>query len=252
MDINRKTPGKYVHSWWNDNDKSHLNSMKFLNNPVSFNNIDAIVAQKLAIPFTNVSLLDIGFGRSHYAGHERSDDLETIEIHFSGAFNDASSFTELSDTLTVKQYIGCGEELPIESNSFDFICCGDIAVNFMDFGTMIRELSRVLKKDGIFFYDAVNRTSISQLIIIKILRELRSIAIPDSLVPGSDGLIQTKDLLKLLDEHYLFNQGQCSDSNTNFVFHYYNLRDKIPEVFIEAPRSKLRGMRSPACSIEVF
>ena len=236
MGINKKTPGDYGYTWCDDTGEGDLLSMGFLNNPVAFNHIDAIVTEKFAATFNNVSLLDIGFCLNHHTGHEKAEDLEAIGFYFAGDSTGKSSVA-ISNSLTIKQYIGCGEDLPLESNSFDFVCCGDLAANFLDFRKVLSKLSCVLKKDGIFFYDTMNRTFISTLIIHKIMRELKKTCLSDSMGEDIDMWIQPKDLLLLLDEHYLFHQGKCSAASTDFIFHYYNLRrrHKYPDGPIQKP-----------------
>jgi 2-polyprenyl-6-hydroxyphenyl methylase/3-demethylubiquinone-9 3-methyltransferase len=73
--------------------------------------------------------------------------------------------------LDIKYEKGFGEHLPYADNSFDAVFCCDVLEHVQDLPEVISEISRVLKPNGIFFYDTLNRTFISKLVAIKIWQE---------------------------------------------------------------------------------
>jgi 2-polyprenyl-6-hydroxyphenyl methylase / 3-demethylubiquinone-9 3-methyltransferase len=73
--------------------------------------------------------------------------------------------------LDIKYDKGTGERLPYSDNSFDCIFCCDVLEHVNDLPKVISEISRVLKPQGVFFYDTLNRTFISKLVAIKIWQE---------------------------------------------------------------------------------
>jgi 2-polyprenyl-6-hydroxyphenyl methylase/3-demethylubiquinone-9 3-methyltransferase len=75
--------------------------------------------------------------------------------------------------LDIKYDQGSGEELPYPDHSFDCVFCCDVLEHVRDLPKVISEISRVLKPNGIFFYDTLNRTFISKLVAIKIWQEWR-------------------------------------------------------------------------------
>ncbi len=73
--------------------------------------------------------------------------------------------------LDIKYDKGTGEQLPYPNNSFDCVFCCDVLEHVNDLPKVISEISRVLKPQGVFFYDTLNRTFISKLVAIKIWQE---------------------------------------------------------------------------------
>jgi 2-polyprenyl-6-hydroxyphenyl methylase/3-demethylubiquinone-9 3-methyltransferase len=73
--------------------------------------------------------------------------------------------------LTINYKKGTGEEIPFPDNSFDCVFCCDVLEHVRDLPKVISEISRVLKPNGIFIYDTLNRTFISKLVAIKIWQE---------------------------------------------------------------------------------
>lgn len=70
--------------------------------------------------------------------------------------------------LNIQYDQGTGEELPYPDNFFDCVFCCDVLEHVRDLPKVISEISRVLKTNGIFFYDTINRTFISKLVAINI------------------------------------------------------------------------------------
>ena len=71
-------------------------------------------------------------------------------------------------SLPIHYAKGIGEELPYRDSSFDFVFCCDTLEHVRDVPKVISEISRVLKPEGIFFYDTFNRTFMSRLVAIDI------------------------------------------------------------------------------------
>jgi 2-polyprenyl-6-hydroxyphenyl methylase/3-demethylubiquinone-9 3-methyltransferase len=73
--------------------------------------------------------------------------------------------------LNIKYDKGTGEQLPYPDQSFDCVVCCDVLEHVRDLPKVISEISRVLKPNGVFIYDTINRTFISKLVAIKIWQE---------------------------------------------------------------------------------
>lgn len=73
--------------------------------------------------------------------------------------------------LNIKYDKGIGEKLPYADQSFDCVVCCDVLEHVRDLPKVISEISRVLKPNGVFIYDTINRTFISKLVAIKIWQE---------------------------------------------------------------------------------
>jgi 2-polyprenyl-6-hydroxyphenyl methylase / 3-demethylubiquinone-9 3-methyltransferase len=73
--------------------------------------------------------------------------------------------------LNITYEQGTGENLPYPDQSFDVVFCCDVLEHVRDLPKVISEISRVLKPNGLFIYDTLNRTFISKLVAIKIWQE---------------------------------------------------------------------------------
>ena len=73
--------------------------------------------------------------------------------------------------LNIQYDKGIGEQLPYPDQCFDVVFCCDVLEHLRDLPKVISEISRVLKPNGVFIYDTLNRTFISNLVAIKIWQE---------------------------------------------------------------------------------
>jgi 2-polyprenyl-6-hydroxyphenyl methylase/3-demethylubiquinone-9 3-methyltransferase len=73
--------------------------------------------------------------------------------------------------LSITYDHGSGEQLPYADQSFDCVFCCDVLEHVRDLPKVFSEISRVLKPGGLFIYDTLNRTFISNLVAIKIWQE---------------------------------------------------------------------------------
>jgi 2-polyprenyl-6-hydroxyphenyl methylase/3-demethylubiquinone-9 3-methyltransferase len=71
--------------------------------------------------------------------------------------------------LQIDYQCGVAEHLPYDENTFDVVVCFDVLEHVEDLSKVISEAYRVLKKKGLFFFDTINRTFQSKLIMIWLL-----------------------------------------------------------------------------------
>lgn len=227
MGINNEVYDKKGRAWWDDDGDSTLVSLRFLSNPVKFNYFRKIAHDKLKLDPNNNTVLDVGCG-----GGYLSEELARINLAVTGidpSYQSVKSAKKhaVQENLNINYVEGFGENLPFESNSFDFICCCDVLEHVDGLETVLSEISRVLKNNGIFFYDTINRTLISKLIMIKILQEWKSTAFLDPNVHIWNMFIKPKELIKVMAEHKLINRDiKGLSPGMNFIAHYFNLRKR--------------------------
>ena len=53
----------------------------------------------------------------------------------------------------IRYVVGCGEEIPILSNSTEFVICCNVIDHSSDPTAVLREIHRILKPDGVLFFD---------------------------------------------------------------------------------------------------
>jgi SAM-dependent methyltransferase len=224
MEIHDETYDHPGQMWWDDNGDGNLAFLRFINNPINFDHIDAIVSSKIRKNPDTISILYIGYGTSIFPNRCKNTDLEIIGIEFSTEFEGIAPTPLKQDKILIKQYVGCDDKLPLESDSFDFACCHYPLPCAEDLQGLLKEISRVLKKNGLFFMDNTSTSSTSNLIILKILQECKGVALPDPISGKVDLSIGPKGFLKILNDHYLCNRGNDIPSEVNYIFHYFNLR----------------------------
>ncbi len=66
--------------------------------------------------------------------------------------------------LTIEYKVGSGEHLPAEDGTFDIAYCCDVLEHVSDLEHVLAETSRVLKPDGVYFFDTLNRTFASKIL----------------------------------------------------------------------------------------
>ena len=103
--------------------------------------------------------------------------------------------------LDIKYDKGTGEHLPYSDNSFDCVFCCDVLEHVKDLPKVISEISRVLKPNGIFFYDTLNRTFISKLVAIKIWQEWKRWAFMPPNLHVWKMFIKPSEMISLLSEN---------------------------------------------------
>lgn len=75
--------------------------------------------------------------------------------------------------LKIDYRVGSGERLPFGNGIFDVVYCCDVLEHILHWDAVILEIARVLKPRGVFFYDTINRTTLSKMIFIKLGQEWR-------------------------------------------------------------------------------
>jgi 2-polyprenyl-6-hydroxyphenyl methylase/3-demethylubiquinone-9 3-methyltransferase len=73
--------------------------------------------------------------------------------------------------LLIRYEKGAGEALSFPDSFFDAVLCCDVLEHVACPGEVISEAARVLKPDGIFFYDTINRTFTSRVLGIWIAQK---------------------------------------------------------------------------------
>ena len=154
--------------WWQADTVLHL--LKTSVNPwrVSYSKN---VLKKLEIDPNGKTALEVGSGGGILTEEIRKMGFTTTGIDpAEQSVRTATNHAKLS-ILDIQYDHGAGEALPYSDNSFDCVFCCDVLEHVRDLPKVISEISRVLKPKGIFFYDTLNRTFISNLVAIKIWQE---------------------------------------------------------------------------------
>ncbi|MBY0528803.1 MAG: bifunctional 2-polyprenyl-6-hydroxyphenol methylase/3-demethylubiquinol 3-O-methyltransferase UbiG [Rhabdochlamydiaceae bacterium] len=113
----------------------------------------------------NKKVLDLGCGGGllsntlALAGHE----VTGIDL----SMNSLREAQVRDTTQSVTYLCRAAEDLPFENNSFDIVAAMDLLEHVDDPKTVIQEVGRVLKPNGLFFFHTFNRNFLSYLMVIK-------------------------------------------------------------------------------------
>lgn len=74
--------------------------------------------------------------------------------------------------LQIDYRVGRAENLPFTDNLFDAVVCVDVLEHVADPQKVVSEACRVLRKDGLFLFDTINRTNRSKFIMIWLMEDV--------------------------------------------------------------------------------
>jgi 2-polyprenyl-6-hydroxyphenyl methylase / 3-demethylubiquinone-9 3-methyltransferase len=150
-----------------------------------------------------ISVLDVGCGGGLLSEEFArmgfiTTGIDPSEISLKTAINHAKE-----NNLAINYVKASGENIPFPSRSFDIVICCDVLEHVYDLPKVISEISRVLKKDGIFIYDTFNRTALSNIIFIRILQEWKRWAVMPPDLHVWKMFIKPAEIKSLLSENHL-------------------------------------------------
>ncbi len=108
--------------------------------------------------------------------------------------------------MQIDYRLGYGDRLPFENETFEVVYCCDVLEHIPNWDAVIGEIARVLKQNGVFFYDTINRTTFSKLVVIKMAQEWSLTRFFPTNVHVWEMFIKPEELTKSLEQHGLRNQ----------------------------------------------
>ena len=108
--------------------------------------------------------------------------------------------------LRINYVAGVGELLPFANASYDIVICCDVLEHVETPASVIDEIARVLKPKGIFFYDTINRTLISKLVVITLFQNWRVTSCAPANLHDWNKFIKPTELRDMMAQHGLQNR----------------------------------------------
>jgi 2-polyprenyl-6-hydroxyphenyl methylase/3-demethylubiquinone-9 3-methyltransferase len=167
--VNNRIYDDLSDSWWDENGPLHL--LKAMVNPWRVPYFADALKKQFGAHLTNVSVLDIGCG-----GGVLSEEFARLGCRVTGIDMSTKSIAvarrhALSEGLTIHYQTALAGQLPFASGSFEAVSCCDVLEHILEWRQVIAEAARMLKPDGLFLFDTINRTPRSKSAFIFGLQE---------------------------------------------------------------------------------
>jgi 2-polyprenyl-6-hydroxyphenyl methylase / 3-demethylubiquinone-9 3-methyltransferase len=118
----------------------------------------------------NTAFLDVGCGAGFLGNKMAAAGFKVTGLDISAESIQVAK--DYDDTKTAKYLVGDAYQLPFEDKSFDVVSAMDFLEHVEDPARSIREISRVLKPNGLFFFHTFNRNWLANLVIIQLVEKL--------------------------------------------------------------------------------
>lgn len=185
--------------WWNENE--FLSLLKTSFNPCRFGYFLKHFTDHLKQSIIGKTALDVGCGGGVLAEEFAAAGFTVTGIDPSENSIKTAENHAKQTGLNIHYETGTAEKLPYPDGSFDVVYCCDVLEHVRDLNKSIAEISRVLKQGGVFFFDTINRTPLSKLIIIKIWQEWKSTALVQPGLHVFEMFIKPRELKELCFAH---------------------------------------------------
>lgn len=173
MKIDNEMYFREDYDWWDPSDDSTNVVLRRFINPIRFAYFARVFGDRVGSLDARPAMLDVGSGGGFLAEEFARVGFDVTGIEpAKNSILSARAHAAESD-LQITYLEGYGEALPFDSDSFDFVACCDVLEHVDDLKMVIGEISRVLRRGGVFFYDTVNRSLLAWLIVIKVAQDWR-------------------------------------------------------------------------------
>ena len=182
--------------WWDET--KPLNALRTAINPGRVGYLRRVVERRGIEP-AHSRALDVGCG-----GGIMAEEVARMGFHVVGVDPSAQSIATArahaaSAGLDIEYVEGAGERLPFPDASFDLVYCCDVLEHVDDLGRVLAEAARVLKPAATYLYDTINRTPVSNLVMIKLFQEWPATAFMPANLHDWNRFIKPKELLSGLE-----------------------------------------------------
>ncbi len=169
--IDNQLYDRFEDGWWNLKGEARLLHEM---NPTRFDYFHKAINQTTEI--SRLKVLDVGCGGGLVSEKFAEAGAQVTGIDLSGSSLEAARQHALNNGLTINYQQVSASNLPFPDAAFDVVVCCDFVEHISDnLDIFMAEMARVLRPGGIFLFDTINRTFISQLVAIWILQDILQI-----------------------------------------------------------------------------
>jgi 2-polyprenyl-6-hydroxyphenyl methylase/3-demethylubiquinone-9 3-methyltransferase len=202
-EVNNDVYRRKGHIWWDEEQCGALNLLRFVMNPVRTAYFRRTIDLVRAPGGTWQKVLDVGCGGGYLSEEFAKLGFEVTGVDPAEESLECARHHAEQAGLPIAYVPGSGERLPFGDASFDIVLCCDVLEHVDSPGRVLAEIARVLRPDGIFFYDTVNRTLASWLGVIKMMEDWQ----PEPNTHVWHKFIKPRELTAMMAEHGLEGRG---------------------------------------------
>ena len=151
---------EFADSWWDENGTLHL--LKVMVNPWRVPYFENALKGRFDPDLDRVHLLDIGCGGGVLAEEFARLGCQVTGIDLSDESLAVARAHARAEGLSIEYRNGSATHLPFDRDSFEVVSCCDVLEHIPNWKQVITEVERVLKPEGLFLFDTINRTSKSK------------------------------------------------------------------------------------------
>lgn len=189
-------------TWWDE--RGFLNLLRTVINPWRLPYFQRVLSQQRVDPTTSHAL-DVGCGGGLLAEEFAAMGFSVTGIDPSRESLSVAGAHALQNGLHIDYRFGYGAALPFENESFEIVYCCDVLEHIRNWDAVIAEIARVLKPNGLFLYDTINRTLFSKVVIVKLMQEWRLTRLTPPNLHVWQMFIKPKELVESLERNGLRN-----------------------------------------------
>ncbi len=187
--------------WWDE--REVLSLLRAALNPARFGYFRQVLTGRLKLDPRGQKALDIGCGGGFLAEEFARLGCQVTGIDPSEPSLATARAHALQAGLAIDYQQGVGEQLPFADASFDLVSCCDVLEHVSDLERVIAETARVLKPGGVYFFETINRTFASKLIVIKLLQDWKATSLLPPNLHSWEHFITPRELQALCARHGL-------------------------------------------------
>jgi len=204
MGIDNELYTRLATTWWHEDGVLHL--LHTALNPMRLAYFRQILTQRGIDP-RDKRALDIGCG-----GGLLAEEVARLGCRVTGIDPSAASILVARNHaaemgLGITYQVAHGEAIPYPAATFDIAYCCDVLEHVDDLDAVLAETARVLKPDGIYFYDTINRNFASKIIAISVLQNWPWLSCLPPQLHEWRRFIKPGELQRLLAGHGIMSGG---------------------------------------------
>ena len=181
--------------WWDEDQP--LSSLRTAINPGRIGYLRRIL-EEIGLRTSGARALDVGCGGGLMAEEVARMGFAVTGVDPAEAAIDVAADHARRSGLSIVYQVAAGEALPFDDGRFDLVYCCDVLEHVVDLPSVIEESARVLRPGGLYFFDTINRTGASNLLMIKLFQDWPVTAWMPRDLHAWDRFIKPDELTQLL------------------------------------------------------